>query len=387
MWMTDQHKTLLTALAVASMVLAVGCGSTDDDSLVPPTSSQNQPSNPSAAPATTADETTTATTITPPTSTTRPTTTTATSSTTTAPSPPRDLAVPIPTGNFSAGPNDLFVLSLDGDLELWFDALTSPAGQRTLVADYPDPFGGVTEGPGPNVIDHVAGVVDGSVVFGDCCEPISGTVLAATDTDEFGGIAGGHSPTLSPTGDLLGTANTFLISQTSADRNGEGISRQLNEGPQAGYLNVGDLTWSDDATSAPGDDHMVLLGWTEQGWWLHDVDRSTLALTPAVDLGVPPVRDAPDTDVRFAGHGPGGEIVVAVSNPSTTRLRYFAPTTLAEVPLLERSLPGSATSIQLADDGFGLLWVDGGSLYHLPAGGLGADRLGRDVLAVWPAQT
>jgi len=91
--------------------------------------------------------------------------------------------------------------------------------------------------------------------------------------------------------------------------------------------------------------------------------------------------------VRFAGHGPGGEIVVAVSNSSTTRLRYFAPTTLAELPLMERSLPGSATSIQLADDGFGLLWVDGGSLYHLPAGQLGADRQGRDVLAVWPALT
>jgi len=295
--------------------------------------------------------------------------------------------VPIPTGKFSVGPSDLFVLSLDGDLELWPDALDSPAVQRTLVADYPDPFGGVTEGPGPNVIDQVAGVVDGSVVFGDCCEPISGTVLAATDTDEFGGIAGGHSPTLSPTGDLLGTANTFLISQTSADRNGEGIARQLDDGPQAGYLNVGDLTWSNRATSTPDDDHMVLLGWTEQGWWLHDVDRSTLALTPAFDLGVPPVRDAPDTDVRFAGHGPGGEIVVAVSNPSTTRLRYFAPTTLAEVPLLERSLPGSATSIRLADDGFGLLWVDGGSLYHLPAGELEADRLGRGVLAVWPAPT
>jgi hypothetical protein len=129
----------------------------------------------------------------------------------------------------------------------------------------------------------------------------------------------------------------------------------------------------------------VLLGWTDQGWWLHDVDRSTLALTPAFDLNVPPVGQAPDTDVRFAGHGPDGEIVVAVSTPANTRLRYFAPTTLAELPLLERSLPGSATSIRLAGDGLGLLWVDDNVLYHLPAGDLEAERLGRDVLAAWPS--
>ena len=75
--------------------------------------------------------------------------------------------------------------------------------------------------------------------------------------------------------------------------------------------------------------------------------------------------------------------MVAVRTESTTRLRYFAPTTLAELPPMERSLPGSATSIRLADDGVGLLWVDGGVLYHLPAGEFEADRLGDGVLAAW----
>ncbi len=281
----------------------------------------------------------------------------------------------------------MFVLARNGDLELWSEALAPPVGQRTLVADYPDPFGPVNEGSGPNVIDHVAGAVGGTVVFGDCCEPISGSVLAATGPDEIRRLAGGYSPTLSPAGDLLGTANDYQISQTAADRSGRGIFRSLNQGPDATYLNVRDLTWSSNATATGDDDHLVLLAWTDDGWWLYDVDRSSLELAPTFDLGVPSVREAPETDMHFAGTGPDGEVVVAQSNAETTRLRYFAPTTLAEVPDLERSLPASTTSIRLEGDGLGLLWVDGGSLYYLPAGEFEATRLGTDVLAAWFARS
>ncbi len=380
--MINHRPISLAAFAAALLALATGCGTTDDaasESTGPFNASTTAATTPPTS--TTADVSTTTTVVAEPTTTPRPATTT-----TTEPALTGSLSVPIPAGNFNAGPTDLFVLSLSGDLELWSEALVGPTGRRMLVADYPEPFGVVTEGPGPNVIDHVAGEVGGTVVFGDCCEPISGTVLAATDSDDIAPVAGGYSPTLSPTGELLGAANDFVISQTSADPAGEGSFRQLNQNPQEVYLNVRDLTWSSNATAAADDDHLVMLAWTDDGWWLFDVDRSTLEPTRAFELGIPPVPDSPDTDVRFAGHGPDGEVVVAVSNASTTRLRSFAPTTLAELPHLERSLPGSATSVRLAGDGVGLLWVDGGSLYHLPAGELEADPLSRDVLAAWFAR-
>lgn len=321
-----------------------------------------------------------------PTTTTSPATSAPTMTTdggTDAPARTSTLQIPIPSGTFDVDADDLFVLRRDGDLELWSSALTSVSGARTLVADYPDPFGVVNEGPGPNVIEHVAGVVDGSVVFGDCCEPISGNVLAATGPNEVGVLAGGYSPTLSPDRGLLGTANDYVIAQTATSDSGDGILRTLNDDPGSPYLHVADLIWSSNATARGNDDHLVLLGWTDAGWALHHVDRSTLELTPAFELGIPAVAEAPDTAVRFAGHGPDGEIVVAESSPEGTRLRFFAVSTLAELPLLERSLPSSATSIRVADDGLGLLWVDDTTLYHLPAGELDAVALGDDVLAAW----
>ncbi|HSP26907.1 MAG TPA: hypothetical protein VLN74_00065 [Ilumatobacteraceae bacterium] len=368
-----------------SVALAAGCGATNDagpTSTVSITAVADDPSAPTSSngPATTPPR------ATPPPSTTAPAPTTPPAATTTvgtATTSTGDFELPIPAGTFETGPADLFVLVRSGDLELWSGALTSTTPQRTLVADYPDPFAVSEEGPGPNVIDHVAGEIGGTVVFGDCCEPISGNVVAATAVGDAAPIAGGFTPTLSPMGDLLGTANGNLISQTAADSTGAGRYRQLNQQPQQSYLNVADLTWSSNDTAAADDDHMVLLAWDDDGWWLYDVDRSTLEPTPTLALGVPPVSEAPDTTMDFVGHGPNSEIVVAQGTPDTTRLRSFDPTTLAERAPLERSLPGSASSIRLADDGLGLLWVDGGSLYHLRAGDVEAVRLGTDILAAW----
>jgi hypothetical protein len=364
------------ALIAASMALVAGCGSDDTTSAVTvATKDPTEVASTSAAPATTIDTSSTTTTAAPadPTTTTIPT----------DPSSTGALEIPIPAGSFDVGATDVFVLQRNGDLELWSGALAASPGSRTLVADYPDPFGAVTEGPGPNSVDHVAGVVDGAVVFGDCCEPISGNILAATAAGDTTVLAGGYSPTLSPDGDLLGTANDYVIAQTATDGDGAGVFRMVNQDPGTAYLNVVDLTWSANETASADDDHLVLLGWTDDGWALHDVDRSTLELIPTVDLDILAVDEAPDTVVRFAGHGPDGEVVVAERSPGGTRLRFFAASTLAEMPLLERSLPGTATSIRIADDGVGLLWVDGGTLYHLPTGEFEATALGSDVLAAW----
>jgi len=272
------------------------------------------------------------------------------------------------------------VLALDGDLELWSDTLARPPAQRTTIVDYPDPFGVVNEGSGPNVIDHVAGEIAGSVIFGDCCEPVAGNVRVATAPGEVRTVGVGSSPALSPRRDLLGTANDYQISQTSTRGDGEGVVRLLDQTPS---LHVADLTWTSNATATAADDHLVLLGWTlDSGWALYAVDRTTLEPTKAFDLGIAPVPAAPDVNVRFAGTGPGAEIVVAESNASTTRLRYFSPTTLAELPAIERSLPPTATSIRVSQQD--LLWVDRGDvLYFLLRGTFEPIRLGDGVLAAW----
>ncbi len=376
-------RRISAVIGAVTILLATGCGAADDAGQDPTATDDAAVPTP---PATTPPATMTSVTSAAPDS----TSATTPAPSTTAPAAPATTLgqtatweLPIPSGDFDARADaDLFVLTRAGNLELWSGALTTP-GPRTVVADYPDPYGVVTEGPGPNVIDDVAGEVGGSIVFGDCCEPISGNVIAAVSPGDVMRIGGGFSPTLSPTGDLLGTANDALITQTSADARGEGESRQLNQGTQESYLNVRDLTWSSNATAAADDDHLVLLGWNADGWSLYDVDRSTLEPAPARQLGVPPVSEASDVTMQFAGHGPNSEIVVAQTSGTTTRLRYFADTTLDERTQLERSLPGSASSIRLGDDGLGLLWVDDGSLYHLPAGELGAERLGTGVLAAW----
>ena len=387
----------LAFVAAVSLALATGCGAADVAEPIAtagsgpsePTSSTTVATTPS--PASTAPDTNTIPSSAASVSTTVPTTTAPPAPTTTGAPEPTAIELPIPSGSFETGRDDLFVQLRSGDLELWSGALTTIPEerpdrlpeQRTLVAEYPDPFAVFSEGTGPNAVDHVAGEVGGTVVFGDCCEPISGNVVAATAVGDAAPIAGGFTPTLSPMGDLLGTANGNLISQTAADSTGAGRYRQLNQQPQQSYLNVADLTWSSNATAAADDDHMVLLAWDDDGWWLYDVDRSTLEPTPTLQLGVPPVSEAPDITMDFVGHGPNSEIVVAQGTPDTTRLRSFDPTTLAERAQLERSLPGSASSIRLADDGLGLLWVDGGSLFHLPAGDVEAVRLGTDILAAW----
>ena len=62
-----------------------------------------------------------------------------------------------------------------------------------------DPSVAVEEGPGPNVIDAVAGVVDGTLLFGECCEPVAGAVSALTAPGaQREGIASGRTRCCTP---------------------------------------------------------------------------------------------------------------------------------------------------------------------------------------------
>ena len=181
-----------------------------------------------------------------PSPTTRPTITTTTTTTTTTVADGAVSSPRFPAGNFSAGPTDLFVLSSDGDLELWSEALVLPVGPRTLVADYPDPFGPVNEGSGPNVIDHVAGDDRRHrhvrrLLRADLRQHPEQRRTPTTSAM----IGVGYSPTLSPTGDLLGTANDYRdladLDTIAPVRASTGSSTRAR---RTTYLNVADLIWS-----------------------------------------------------------------------------------------------------------------------------------------------
>lgn len=49
---------------------------------------------------------------------------------------------------------------------------------------------------------------------------------------------------------------------------------------------------------------------------------------------------------------------------------------------MQRDLPRGVRSVHLAADGIGLMWVDHGTLWYLPADG-GTRQLGTAITAAW----
>jgi len=342
------------AIVITAMVMGVAaCGSADDGAApadtVPPTSSAATLST-AAPPPATATSSTLAATDTSESATTGLPSTGETGET--GDSEPVPISVDIPTGSLGFGPDDVIVAERTGDLVVYRGLLAGVSDRRELLADYPDPTGPVTEGPGPNAIDDVAGVVDGTLVFGDCCEPISGNVLVATgDPDGVRPISPGYGPTLSPDGTQLAAANSMAI-QRSSTADGAGVARLLNAERAGGLLNVDDIAWVDD-------ERLALLGWDDEGYALFAVDAETLAIGEGVRF------DVGDDDlplVRFAGRAPDGELAVMIAGAASTDLRYFGTDDLAAEESMTRDYPAGTHALQLSPDGSGLLLVDDGSL-------------------------
>ena len=121
-----------------------------------------------------------------------------------------DFSIELPVGSIHTGPDDLFIVHDDGDLYWHRDILAENPTDPIRLADFGDPRPPVTEGSGPNGVDAIAGVVNGSLIYGDCCEPISGNLLAATGPDSERTLLGaGYSPTLSSDQQFLATANDY----------------------------------------------------------------------------------------------------------------------------------------------------------------------------------
>ena len=255
-------------------------------------------------------------------------------------------------------------------------------GGSIRLVDHRDPREPVAEGPGPNVIEDVAGVIHGSVVYGECCEPVAGTVFAVTEPEgEETPITNGYSPNISPDGGRLAMANDFTLTVVATD-NGSGLGLQLNQGDQSfeSYRNVRDVEWLSDA-------EIAVLFWSEGvGYQVAVYEAETLAEVRLAPLGIE--RDLGfDQLVRFAGLGPDGTLAVVDPGADAAQIRFFDPVGLAERSQLGRSLPSGVTSVALADDGVGLLWVDNQTVFFLGAGSLDAKPLAADVLAAWLVQS
>lgn len=359
----NASRTGRSAALIVTGLLAIGCGSQPGGSA---STTGQEGTSPSATDAPSVSTSTAS----PP------------STSTTVPTPTTDTVVPdvnegtieIPSGEISVGPNDLLVVHVDGDLWLHPGALGDVSGTALRLADLGDPRVEVVEGPGPNAVDDVAGEVNGAVFFSDCCEPISGNLLAATSENSDRITLGpGYSPVLNPDRTKLATANSYGLSVIDLST-GSYAARSLDNGVP--FINAWDLMWTPDGAS------LVMLYSDDSGFGLMPFSAESPFVQGApTSLGLD-FDPSTSPSVHLAGRGPTGEIAVAVGDSKTTLIRYFDAATLLEIPQMQRDLPAGVQSVRLANDGVGLLWIDKTTLWYLPANGDVRD-LGFGYSAAW----
>ncbi|MFZ1491357.1 MAG: hypothetical protein WAS51_15575 [Ilumatobacteraceae bacterium] len=279
----------------------------------------------------------------------------------------------IPSGQIAVGVDDLFVVHTDGDLYLHPGILSGSGDTAVRIADREDPRVSLGDGHFPNTIDQVAGEADGAVYFSDCCEPVAGNVHVVTQADSTEQLfASGSSPRLSPDRRRLGTANSFGVAVVDL---GEGTQRFVSLNLSGPYLNVWDALWSADGES------LYVLYFDDAGYGVLTFDSDTLAASAPERIDLPFVAPG-EPDARFAGRGPNGELAISVTSDESTEVEFFDPTSLQRVVALDRTLPAGTSSVRIAPDDRGLLWVDDESLYYLPDGA-SAINLGASYLSAW----
>lgn len=186
---------------------------------------------------------------------------------TTAPPPPdrtdppiSEFEITMPSGELIAGPDDLIVTHLDGDLWLYPGALGAAPGAPALLVDMPDPNVATDEGPPPNEVSGVAGVINGALLYGECCEPVAGNLMALTSLGAPPEpVAFGATPVLSPDGTRVATINSFSIDVWNLV---EGVRISQEIPPDSPFANAQDLVWSADSSE------LFVLTYVADGWGL-----------------------------------------------------------------------------------------------------------------------
>jgi hypothetical protein len=261
--------------------------------------------------------------------------------------------VQIPAGQFVVGPDDLVITHLDGDLYLYPGALSATPGEPVLLADMHDPRIEPEEGPGPNVIDAVAGTVNGSFVYGTCCEPVSGNLFALDAVAaEPTALAPGYWPVLSPDGARLATLNFYSLEVWDL-AGGQRTSRAIDLDPH--LSNAQQLVWSRDGSG------LFTLRFDEEGWEV--VRTSTeppFAVTASAPLDIASPIASSDT-ARLIGTDPDGMLVAHLRSSTDDRLVSFDPTTLEVGDGVWSGVnEDPAVQFALSPDGTRMLgWVEG----------------------------
>ena len=276
-------------------------------------------------------------------------------------------AFPSGSGSIKVSAGDLFVLHADGDLWLHPGLLGPDPGQPMRLIDNADPRQPVAEGPGPNVIVSVTGPANGVVFAADCCEPVSGNLLAVTTADSAPASVGfAQAAKLDPGGTRLGLGLFGGWGVADLAKNSSKIATA--ELMMDGAL---DIAWTADGSA------LAVIYSDGQGSRLRLVDPDTLAL-----------KSSPDNEpvfgvqAQFAGRSPDGSLLVTLAGQGPTEVRAYQPAGLTENTGQLRVFPASVTSVRATADGTGLLWVDGTALMY-ESGGSDLRQLLDGVANVW----
>lgn len=332
-----------------------------------------------------------------------PATTVASSASTTTVAPPSTTidvpsspVLPVP-GTIELDPSDLIARETDGDVWWYPAALTDQPGEPVLLIDRADPRVVPSEGEGPNVIDEVAGTFDGSLIYSDCCEPVSGNVFAIGEpgaeidrssptgrSDRFQLFGVGANPHLEPDGTRVLMHNSDYVNvvdmgtgdQQFVSTMGAFADRESNvPGPP---FRVDDAAWTSSGTIAllgRSDTNGVIL--TE-----HDADDVRVELhrteldfvvdPQTQDLGQVQIVGTIDGSILVAAYSPEGFQLVAVDLTDWT----------AGNAALPFAVPAASDFVRLTADGTTAAWIVDGASF-LQRSGEAPIEWRDDIAEIW----
>lgn len=288
-----------------------------------------------------------------------------------------------PSGSIDAAAGDMISVAADGDVWLHPGAFDpprygrSPAAPIRLVA-MSDPRLPVTEGEGPNHVSS-AGFVNGALVYGSCCEPVSGSLYAVSETDGPGtDIAVGYDAAADRSARRWAMIDPSGIRLLDYDT-GRGVRRFVETAPDGSFQQFNAVTWSPDESelwvfaSVWNDEPTNVLIRYRADATLTELERREL------DRGQP--GELPGIDV--AGRLADGTVVVSQQSADhTIALRYFAAGANEQPEGPAWVLPTDATGVSVSPDGTTLAYAVDDTAY-LQREGQAPVEWGTDVTRVW----
>lgn len=273
-----------------------------------------------------------------------------------------------PSGSLELDPDDVIAWREDGALVLFQDLGSLEPSSEVLVGDVATLIGD------DNDVADVAGVVEGALVIGVCCEANGGLWSIDEADGRLRRFASGVHPTYSRDRDWMIALD------------GEGNELLVHDVPSA-LVTSPTLGLEDDSIEPQGviwapDDASVFVLVDEGGaqTLVQIAARPPFEQIGSVDVDA--LFPGADTDAILAGLGPSGELALAATDGDEVVIRFVDPVELVEREDRERTLPPTATSVHIGPDGSGLLWIQYSALWYQP---LFSDPfpLGLGIRAAW----